>query len=151
MGVVKMKKSLPVIGCALLLLGIWLAFYANISANNDIVEPANQVKPVKPVTDIDIGRIHIHPRDPSTDIPTPPVPDCDDAGAKPTYKSQYMNPVAPKADPDDSADEQPCVNGNCPKKTVDVNVKTDNVAVDVKSEQPTQKYQTYKVRKRLFR
>jgi hypothetical protein len=145
-----MKKSLPVIGCALLLLGLWLIFKCEASIDTSVA-PVTPAIPVKPTADIDIGPIHIHPR-PGSDIPAPPVPD-DDVCSKIQYTPTAANPVAPKADPDDSTDEQPCpcVNGNCPKKSIDVTVKTDNVAVDVKSEQPTQKYQTYRVRKKLFR
>ncbi|MFA5766367.1 MAG: hypothetical protein WC919_00400 [Candidatus Paceibacterota bacterium] len=89
-----MKKILPIIGCVLLVIGIWLIFHANadIVTPNDVpVTPAEPIEPVKP-------KPKPGSEQGSTQPPASPVPADDKA----------VNPLkAPVAD-------KPCTDDVCP-------------------------------------
>jgi len=91
-----MKKILPVVGCVLLVVGIWLIFHASADtvAPNDVpVTPTEPIEPTKPKPGSEQG---------STQPPAPPVPADEPVKA--------VNPLkAPVAD-------KPCTEDTCPCK-----------------------------------
>jgi len=69
-----MKKILPIVGCVLLVIGIWLIFYANadvVTPNDVPVTPTEQVEPVKPNPGSEQGSTPPAPPIPADDPPNP--------------------------------------------------------------------------------
>jgi hypothetical protein len=95
-----MKTIFPIVGCLLLVVGIWLIFHVNadtVTPNDVPVTPAKPVEPVKPKPGSTPGS-----EQGSTQPPAPPVP-ADEP-------DKAVNPLkAPVAD-------KPCTDDVCPCK-----------------------------------